>query len=42
MIHLLGQKILGNLQQGRGPFSGKMVTMMRTVKAVMVVIKSYL
>lgn len=24
MIHLLGQKILGNLQQGRGPFSGKM------------------
>uniref|UniRef100_A0AAQ5YD16 lysophospholipase n=1 Tax=Amphiprion ocellaris TaxID=80972 RepID=A0AAQ5YD16_AMPOC len=23
LIHLLGQKILGNLQQGRGPFSGK-------------------
>ncbi|CAL8331411.1 unnamed protein product [Merluccius merluccius] len=22
LIHLLGQKILGNLQQGRGPFSG--------------------
>lgn len=25
MIHLLGQKILGNLQQGRGPFSGEKV-----------------
>lgn len=23
LIHLLGQKILGNLQQGRGPFSGR-------------------
>lgn len=23
LIHLLGQKILGNLQQARGPFSGK-------------------
>lgn len=22
LIHLLGQKILGNLQQARGPFSG--------------------
>uniref|UniRef100_A0AAX7T3V3 lysophospholipase n=1 Tax=Astatotilapia calliptera TaxID=8154 RepID=A0AAX7T3V3_ASTCA len=26
LIHLLGQKILGNLQQGRGPFSGNMTT----------------
>ncbi|KAM4595237.1 patatin-like phospholipase domain-containing protein 6 isoform 3-T3 [Fundulus diaphanus] len=26
LIHLLGQKILGNLQQGRGPFSGQRVT----------------
>ncbi len=25
LIHLLGQKILGNLQQGRGPFSGKVM-----------------
>uniref|UniRef100_A0A671VQ21 lysophospholipase n=1 Tax=Sparus aurata TaxID=8175 RepID=A0A671VQ21_SPAAU len=25
LIHLLGQKILGNLQQGRGPFSGEVI-----------------
>lgn len=27
LIHLLGQKILGNLQQGRGPFSGEVMLM---------------
>ncbi|RVE75629.1 hypothetical protein OJAV_G00000700 [Oryzias javanicus] len=27
LIHLLGQKILGNLQQGRGPFSGSALSM---------------
>ena len=26
LIHLLGQKILGNLQQGQGPFAGEMMT----------------
>ena len=25
LIHLLGQKILGNLQQGQGPFAGEMM-----------------
>ncbi|KAM8879809.1 patatin-like phospholipase domain-containing protein 6 isoform 2-T3 [Spinachia spinachia] len=27
LIHLLGQKILGNLQQGRGPFSGSALSL---------------
>ncbi|XP_054634972.1 patatin-like phospholipase domain-containing protein 6 isoform X3 [Dunckerocampus dactyliophorus] len=27
LIHLLGQKILGNLQQGRGPFSGSTLSL---------------
>ncbi|XP_075904420.1 patatin-like phospholipase domain-containing protein 6 isoform X4 [Nelusetta ayraudi] len=27
LIHLLGQKILGNLQQGRGPFSGSSLSL---------------
>ncbi|XP_024863679.1 patatin-like phospholipase domain-containing protein 6 isoform X1 [Kryptolebias marmoratus] len=27
LIHLLGQKILGNLQQGRGPFSGSAISL---------------
>ncbi|XP_061736458.1 patatin-like phospholipase domain-containing protein 6 isoform X3 [Nerophis ophidion] len=27
LIHLLGQKILGNLQQGRGPFSGSTISL---------------
>lgn len=30
LIHLLGQKILGNLQQARGPFSGECVCVCET------------